>query len=344
MTNMDRPFGAAGGRPTLLHTIELNDGTRLAVTDLGATIVELHVPDRRGDLADVVLGCDSAPAYLAQRAYFGAVVGRVANRIADARFELEGQRYELYPSDPPHHLHGGEFGWDRMIWKYQPLELGSGRGMRFDYDSGDGEEGYPGRVRATVRYVLRSGPTLSVHFSAVSNRPTLLNLAQHSYWNLAGHASGSVLEHELELQAHAYTPGNPVPRGETALVAGTAFDFLESKPVGRDIARVPGGFDHNFVVSGVSGALRPVALLRDPKSGRSLSLLADQPGVQLYTGNFLNGSIRGKGGVSYPQHAGLCLETQCFPNAINVPAWREQVSFGPTRPYTHTMVLRFATN
>ena len=330
-------FGRVGMDRARLYTIQSASGMSLSVTDLGATVTRLLIPDRAGRLADVVLGCDSAAQYLAQNAYFGATVGRVANRIYESRFELSGKKYPLYPSDPPHHLHGGKSGWDRALWTAH-VAGNNGNALRFRYVSRDKEEGYPGTVRASISYSLSDRQELQIQMTATTDALTLLNMVHHGYWNLAGHDSGSILEHELTLYADAYTPGAPVPRGAVVPVQGTPFDFTTPKPIGRDLP--PTGYDHNFVVNGRADRLRPVAFLKDPVSGRTLSIAADQPGVQFYSGNFLDGSIRGKG-VAYGKHAGLCLETQKFPNAINVPSWREQALLPPALTYLHTMVLRF---
>jgi aldose 1-epimerase len=310
-------------------------GLSVSVTDLGATVTRILVPDRSGRVADVVLGCDNAAAYLAQRAYLGATVGRVANRIDRARFELSGMRYTLYPSDPPHHLHGGRVGWDKAVWITHLL---GDRSIRFQYTSPNKEEGYPGTVRATVLYELGEGLDLRVRMSATTDALTLVNMTHHGYWNLAGHDSGSVLDHELTLHASRYTPGVPIPTGEIAPVRATPLDFTASKSVGCDLPA--SGYDHNFVIDGPTDALRPAAFLRDPRSGRSMTLSANQPGLQLYSGNYLDGTICGKG-ATYRKHAGLCLETQKFPNAINVPSWREQVLLAPTRSYQHEILMQF---
>ncbi len=331
-------FGPVGKGRATLYTLQNGAGLAVSVTNLGATVTRVLVPDRVGHMADVVLGCESAPSYLAQRAYLGATVGRVANRIDHAQFELSGRRYDLYPSDPPHHLHGGRFGWNRALWDV--VSVGES-GIRFQHISPDEEEGYPGTVRAAVTYELGEALELRVQMSATSDALTLINMVHHGYWNLAGHDSGSVLDHELTLYASSYTPGVPVPTGVTASARASPFDFTRGKPIRRDLPRL--GYDHNFIVDGPANVLRPVAVLRDPRSGRSLTLSADQPGVQLYSGNFLDGTICGKG-ACYDKHAGLCLETQKFPNAINVPSWREQVLLAPTKIYEHRMVLRFETS
>jgi aldose 1-epimerase len=316
------------------------------VTNYGATLTELHVPDRAGRLADVVLGFESLDGYLKSQPYFGAIVGRVANRIANAGFTLEGNRYAVTPNERSNHLHGGRRGFDKVVWNGVVTSTAEGPAVELSYVSRDGEEGYPGTVRATVVYTLTDRNELRIDMRATTDKTTIVNLAHHSYWNLGGHGSGTILDHELTLHAGQYTPGSPmIPDGRIQRVEGTPFDFTRAKSVGRDLTRAGGslmGYDHNFVVDGNPAQLRPVARLEDRKSGRVMTLSADQPGVQLYTGNFLDGSIRGKN-AAYGQHAGLCLETQKFPNAINVPGWQDQVIVKPGQTYRHVMVHAFST-
>ncbi|MFO7178833.1 MAG: aldose epimerase family protein [Pseudomonadota bacterium] len=352
MTSIPSPitrsdFGTVDGKAVDLYTLINRNGAVLKVTTYGAIVTELHVPDRDGKLADVVLGFDTVDGYLKHNVFLGATVGRVANRIRGAKFKLDGKEYKVAANDGPHHLHGGVRGWDKVVWSAEPLPEGpDGPALRLTYVSPDGEEGYPGTVTATTIYTLTHGNELRVDMEATTDRPTLVNMAHHSYWNLGGHDSGPITDHELELYADKYTPGDPmVPTGEIKSVKGTPFDFLVKKPIGRDLAAVggkPAGYDHNFVVNGDPNSLRPVARLSHPKSGRVLQIEANQPGVQFYTGNFLDGSAQGKGGAVYAQYGGLCLETQKFPNAINVPAWREQVILRPGQTYRHTMVHRFS--
>ena len=338
------PFGKLGDTPVQVYTLTNKNGLVAKITNYGAIVTELHVPDRTGRLTDVVSGFDTLDGYLKGGPYFGAIVGRVANRIANAAFALDGMRYTLAANDKPHHLHGGSRGWDKVVWTARPFDGEDGPSLELTYVSADGEEGYPGTVTAKTVYTLTRDDELRVDMEATTDKPTLVNMAHHSYWNLGGHDSGTILDHELTLYADHYTPGVPmVPTGETRAVTGTPFDFTSAKPVGRDLKRTgltPAGYDHNFVVNGDPGQLRPVARLKDPKSGRVMTLTADQPGVQFYTGNFLDGSLSGKG-ATYVQHAALCLETQKFPNAINVPAWRDQVILRPGQTYRHRMIHAF---
>ena len=337
-------FGKLGEISVQLYTLTNKHGLVAKITNYGATLTELHVPDRTGALSDIVLGFESLDGYIKGGPYFGAIVGRVANRIKDAEFTLEGKRYALDANDKPNHLHGGRKGWDKVVWTANAVDTARGPALELTYISKDGEGGYPGTVTAKTVYTLTDDDELMVDMQATTDRTTLVNMAHHSYWNLGGYNSGTILDHELMLYADQYTPGSPmVPYGEIKAVSGTPFDFTRSKPVGRDLNQVGGtpiGYDHNFVVNGEPNRLRPVARVKDPKSGRVMTLSADQPGVQFYTGNFLNGSIKGKG-TTYGQYSGLCLETQKFPNAINVPAWQDQVILRPGQTYRHLMIHKF---
>lgn len=338
-------FGEVDGRAVELYTLTNSAGRVLRLSTYGATVTELHLPDRDGRLADVVLGFEHLDGYVQHGAFFGATVGRVANRIRAGSFTLDGRVYPVAANDGADHLHGGRRGWNRAIWRAEPEQREQGPSVTLRHVSEDGDEGYPGRVSATVEYTLTNSDELIVDMRAETDRPTLINLAHHSYWNLAGHHAGNVLDHELVLEADEYTPGDPVvPTGEVRAVAGTPYDFRTAKPVGRDLESAgesPRGFDHNWVVRGPLGQLRPVARLRHPGSGRVLTLEADAPGVQFYSGNFLDGSLTGKG-QRYGRHAGLCLETQAFPNAINVPAWQSQVISRPGQQYRHLMRHSFS--
>lgn len=338
-------WGELDGRTVELYRLTNAGGRVLELTNYGATLTGLHLPDRDGRLADVALGFESLAGYVEHKAFLGATVGRVANRIRAAQFTLDGTSYSVAATDGPHHLHGGWRGWDRAVWRSESRSGPEGPGLRFRHMSPHGDEGYPGRVEAQVDYTLTHDDVLSIEMVATTDRATIVNLVHHSYWNLGGHGSGDVRDHELMLEADEFTPGDPaVPTGEVRAVAGTAFDFRKPKPIGRDLERVgatPRGFDHNWVVRGKERALRPVARVRHPGSGRTLWLEANAPGVQFYSGNFLDGSLVGKG-ARYVQHAGFCLETQGFPNAINVPAWREQVILRPGQVYRHRMLHRFS--
>jgi aldose 1-epimerase len=341
----EEAYGEVDGKAVKLYTLTNKNGVFAKITNYGAIISELHVPDRNGKLADVVLGFENLDGYREKSPYFGAIVGRVANRIKNARFTLGGKAYKLAANNAPHHLHGGTKGWDKVVWDAEPIDSASGPALRLSYVSNDADEGYPGTVKARATYTLTNDNELRVQMEATSDATTLVNMAHHSYWNLGGHGSGTILDHELTLNASAYTPGNPVPDGAVKPVAKTPFDFTSAKPIGRDLKETGGkpvGYDHNYVVDGPPSELRRVARLKHPKSGRVMVIEADQPGVQFYTGNFLDGSVKGKGQVAYPQYSGLCLESQKFPNSINVPAWKAQVILEKGQVYKHTMIHRFA--
>jgi aldose 1-epimerase len=311
-------------------------------------VTELHVPDRTGKLDDIVLGHDHLDGYLKSSPYFGATVGRVANRIKDARFELEGKTYELAANDGAHTLHGGKKGWDKVVWDAEAIETPDGPSVKLTYVSKDGEEGFPGTVTAITIYTLTHKDELRIEMSATTDKATIVNMAHHSYFNLGGHGSGTIADHELTLHADRYTPSDAtlVPSGRIEPVKGTPLDFTTAKTIGKDLKAIGGepvGYDHNLIVNGDPHALREAARVRDPKTGRVLTVEVDQPGIQLYSGNFLDGSIKGKGGAVYNQHSAFCLEPQRFPNSINVPAWRDEVILAPGQRYTQTVVFRFTT-
>jgi aldose 1-epimerase len=342
-------WGNVDGKTVQLYTLSNKNGLTLKVSNYGAIITELHVPDKAGKLGDIVLGYDSVAEYVKATPYFGATVGRIANRIKGAEFRLDGKTYKLAANNGPHSLHGGKKGWDKVIWDAQTTETPEGPEIHFAYTSPDGEEGFPGTVKATVVYALTNQNELVVKMEATTDKTTIVNMAHHTYWNLGGHGSGTIKEHQLQLFAAQYTPsapvtgGDPVPDGTIKPVKGTPFDFTTAKPIGKDLEAVGGkpiGYDHNWIVDGEPNKMRPVARVKDPKSGRVLSLEADQPGVQFYSGKFLDGSNKGKG-ATYQQYDGFCLETQKFPNAINVPAWKDQVILKPGQTYKHVMVHRF---
>jgi aldose 1-epimerase len=343
------PWGSVDGKEVALYTLTNEHGLFMKVATYGGIITELHVPDRNGQLADIVLGFDSLDEYRKSSPYFGAIIGRVANRIAGATFRLGSKRYALAKNNGKNSLHGGNRGWDKVLWSARPEITPSGPSLELTYTSKAGEEGYPGTVNATVTYTLSNQNELRVEMSASTDETTLINMAQHTYWNLAGHDSGTVLEQELTINAHHYTPNDPhsqTTNGEVRPVKGTPFDFSAAKAIGKDILAAGGnpiGFDGNWIVDGDPLTLRTVARARDPKSGRVLTVVGDQPGLQFYSGNYLDGSVHGKGGAVYRQYDGFCLETQKFPNSINVPAWKEAVILKPGETYRSTMIHRFTT-
>uniref|UniRef100_A0A7N0UDC4 Aldose 1-epimerase n=1 Tax=Kalanchoe fedtschenkoi TaxID=63787 RepID=A0A7N0UDC4_KALFE len=327
---------------------ELSNGSmQVKISNYGATITSLTVPGKDGQSADVVLGFDTLEPYLNGEApYFGCIVGRVANRVKNGKFTLDGTEYSLPLNKPPNSLHGGHKGFDKRIWEVVERREGGCPSITFKYHSQDGEEGYPGAVAVTATYALTSPTTMRLDMEAVpANKATPINLAQHTYWNLAGHNSGTILDHSIQLFASHITPvdENTVPTGEIVPVKGTPFDFTTEKRIGASIHEVGIGYDHNYVID--SGAeeksgLKHVAKLKDPSSSRVLNLWSDAPGVQFYTGNYVNGVV-GKGGAVYNKHAGVCLETQGFPNAINQPNF-PSIVVRPGEKYRHSMLFEFS--
>ncbi|MEX2672342.1 MAG: aldose epimerase family protein [Phycisphaeraceae bacterium] len=360
MTQIDaETFGEKDHQPVELYTLRNDNGMVARITNYGATVTELHVPDRNGQLDDVVLGFDNLEQYMQESPYFGCIAGRVANRIAGGTFVLDNTRYSLATNDGPNHLHGGERGFDKVIWRAEPVQRTAGPAIRMTYRSHNGEEGYPGNLDAEVVYILTNDNELVVEMSATTDAPTPVNLAHHTYWNLAGQAHPDVLDHELMLNAGHYTPVDEtmIPTGEQKPVVGSAFDFREIKPIGRDIHNLPasgdgpGGYDHNFMLRDANMVhelvadqpLRLAARVYEPNSGRVMEILTDQPGIQFYSGNFLDGTLTGKNGAVYGKHAGFCLETQGIPNAVNEPNF-PSIILQPGETYQHRMVHRFTAH
>lgn len=326
--SVDRSVFGALPDGTAIDRYRLSNGRGMAAAILtyGGIVQSIEVPDRDGAMANVVLGFAALDDYLAKGAYFGTITGRYANRIAGARFTLDGRTCRLAANDGPHALHGGNRGFNCRVWQAMERRGPDGVGVTLGYVSPDGEEGYPGTLAAEVTYTLTDDNTLRIDYRATTDKPTVVNLTNHSFFNLAGEGSGSVLDHELMLRASAFTPVDDelIPTGAIAPVAGSALDFTQPKPVGADIRSggaqlVRGrGYDHNFVLDKPApGALGLAARLRDPSSGRVLEVSTTEPAVQLYSGNFLDGSAVGIGGRAYRQSDALCLETQHFPDSPN---------------------------
>ena len=357
-----RSFGRLpDGREATLYTLEVPGGWRATVTDYGAILTSFLVPpaadDPAGEPVDVVLGFDSLAGYLAGHPYFGAICGRCSNRIAAGTFELAGKTYRLATNNNANHLHGGLEGFDKKLWKATPQVTDKGPAVAFELVSPAGEEGYPGRLVATATYTLTPAGELIIEMSATTDAPTIVNLVHHSYWNLAGQAAGSIKDHELAVEADRYLPvdSGGIPTGAFAPVEGTSFDFRpERQPWARcggaietlPPAAAPGtprGVDHAYVLRGwqPDGELRRAATLRDPNSGRTLEILTDQPSIQVYMGNFLDGSLTGKAGAVYGPNAAICLETQKFPDSIHHADW-PSVRLDPGQTYRHVMVHRFS--
>lgn len=348
------PFGALpDGRAVSLYTLTSAGAIEVRVIDYGGIILSLRVPDRRGDLADITLGYDDLDGYMRATPYFGAIIGRYGNRIAGGAFTLDGTTYELARNNGPNHLHGGDVGFDKVLWEAEPFSREGARGVVFRYLSADGEEGYPGELSSTVTYTLGDDGTLSFDYEATTTAATPVNLTQHTYFNLAGHDAGDVLGHELTLFASRITPVDAtlIPTGELRPVQGTPFDFRSPATIGARIddddeqLRLGGGYDHNFVLdrdSVVDGEPVLAAEVYEPASGRVMTVRTTEPGLQLYTGNFLDGSITGKGGVVYGHRHGFCLETQHYPDSPNQPGFPSTI-LRPGDTYRSRTVYAFST-
>jgi aldose 1-epimerase len=333
---------APDGTPVDAVTIESPSGVTAMLTSWGATLVRLLAPDRRGAVGDVALGFDRLTGYLGAHPHLGGTIGRYANRIAGARFALGGRVHRLDANQPPHHLHGGSIGFDRRPWSSEAFQAPGEAGVVFRLTSPDGDQGYPGALFAEARYALSEAGELRVELSATTDAPTVVSLTQHAYWNLADGGAGDVLGHELEIAADAYLPVDRerIPTGEIAPVAGTALDFRRPRMLGAALRAEPGGIDHNLVLRG-GGAVS--ARLRDPGSGRTLEISTSAAGLQLYTGGGLDGSCRGRGGVAYRRHAGVCLEPQRFPDAPNRPGFGSVV-LEPGERFCERSVYRFSAD
>ncbi len=335
------------GTEATLFTLESPSGFRVAITNFGGTIVSLWAPDWHGNFSDVVLGYEDVAGYLAGKSFFGGIIGRFGNRIAHGRFAIDGTSYSLPVNNGSHHLHGGPRGFHTWLWRALPASDGA---LTLSRTSPDGEEGYPGNLRVEVTYALMGDDSLRIDYRAKTDKPTIINLTNHAYFNLAGHNSGSILDHELIIPADAYTPTDRglIPTGELRPVAGTPFDFRAPHKIGERIEtdaeplRAGGGYDHNFVLARKQPTgLELAARLADPDSGRVLEVLTTEPAIQFYSGNFLDGSEVGKGGHAYTHRTGLCLETQHYPNSPNQAAFPSTV-LRPDEAYQSTTVYRFS--
>ncbi len=321
----------------------------VAITNFGAIVVALKAPGRGGQFADVVLGFDSLDGYLKEHPYFGAIIGRYGNRIAKGRFKLNGVEYKLATNNGENHLHGGIKGFDKVVWAARDVSTPQAPALELRYTSKDGEEGYPGNLDVTVIYTLTEGNELRIDYSATTDKDTVVNLTNHSYFNLAGEGNGDILGHEMMINADAFTPVDAglIPTGELKKVEGTPFDFRKPAAIGARInaddpqIRYGKGYDHNFVLNRKGGGLELAARVAEPKSGRVMEVLTTEPGIQFYSGNFLDGSVKGKGGKAYQHRYGFCLETQHFPDSPNKPNFPSTV-LKPGGKYQTTTVYRFS--
>ncbi len=334
------------GRNVKIYTLTNDQGLEARIMNYGGTLVSLGAPDRDGVHADVVLGFDEFAPYLTQHPYFGSLIGRYANRIAGASFTIDGRTYGLSANDGRNHLHGGGIGFDKILWDAKPAESAEGPQLVLSHCSRAGEEGYPGSLTVRVTYTLTAQNELRLDYSASADHTTVLNLTHHSYFNLAG--AGTIHDHLLRLAAERYLPVDPelIPLGEQRSVRGTPFDFTVPSSIGSRISsdeaqlQLAGGYDHCWVLTEQSGACALAAELIDPMSGRALSVFTTHPGIQVYSGNFLDGSIQGKQGRRYQRHSGLCLETQHFPDSPNQPSFPTTM-LRPGETYREMTVYRF---
>ncbi len=351
-TRMSKPtlksdsFGTMpDGTPVKIYTLANSRGMTVKITEYGGIITELWVPDRQGKPEDVVLGFDNLQDYAKGHPFFGAIAGRVANRIAKGRFTLDGKDYTLAVNNGPNHLHGGKTGFDKKVWKSRALPATDRAvAVEFAYTSPDGEEGYPGTLAVKVTYTLTEESELRIDYEAVTDKATPVNLTNHSYFNLAGR--GDVLGHLLRLDADRYTPADAglIPTGDIAPVKGTGLDFTQPRRLGERITEFESfakGYDHNFVINGGGSKLTLCARVEEPTSGRVMEISTTEPGVQLYTGNHLDGKHSGVGGIVCGRHAGFCLETQHYPDSINQPQF-PSVVLRPGRAFQSTTVMKFS--
>lgn len=338
----EKAFGNYNNAAVTEYTLTNASGMQVSILNYGGTIAKLMVPDKGGKTGNVVLGFESFDGYRQKNnPYMGALVGRYANRIASAKFTMDGKTYKLAANNFGNSLHGGTVGFDKVIWNVTKIGDSS---LKLTYQSKDEEEGYPGNLNAEVIYTLGSDNSLKIDYTATTDKPTPVNLTNHSYFNLSAGKDSTILDHVLQLNADKYTPVNDqlIPTGQIADVKGTALDFTTAKPVGKDIGSVKGGYDHNWVLNKNGTELQQAATVYDPKSGRLMEVFTTQPGVQFYTGNFLDGSLMYTvGGQKYVQHAGLCLETQHYPDSPNQPSFPSSI-LKPGETYRQTTVYKFS--
>lgn len=338
---MKESFGTIDDREIFLYTLTNPDGIAVKITNYGAIVTQIWLPDRSGKWGDIVLGYDSLEGYLDNNPYFGAIAGRYANRIARGEFTIDGQSYKLALNNGNNHLHGGLKGFDKVVWDANEIEDSSSAGVELTYFSKDGEEGYPGNLNVKVQYTLTNSNELKTVITAKCDKPCPVNLCNHTYFNLS-EADTNVLGHYLSIAAAHFTEvdNELIPTGTLLPVKGTPMDFGEPNKIGSRIREVEGGYDHNYVLAKVSGELALAAILTDPKSGRQVKILTTQPGIQFYSGNFLDGTIAGKGGKVYRKYWGLCLETQHFPDSPNQPGFPSTILL-PGQDYREITIYRF---
>jgi len=324
-------------------TLKNSKGISVSIITFGAAVISIKMPDADGNVEDITLGYKDLIGYENDNSYLGATVGRYANRIAKGKFILDGVEYQLSTNDNGNHLHGGNKGFNKVVWKAEPFERENEIGVKLEYLSEDGEEGYPGNMKATVTYSLNNDSELKIYYEAETDKKTIVNLTHHSYYNLSGNAKRNILNHYLTIYADKYTPvdNTLIPTGEIMEVERTPFNFLKAKKIGAEINELPGGYDHNFVLIDSGENMRKAAELYDEKSGRKLELFTTEQGVQFYSGNFLDGTIVGREGVTYEKYFGLCLEPQKFPDSPNKSNFTDAV-LDSGEIYQHTTVIRLS--
>jgi aldose 1-epimerase len=347
-----KPFGKTpDGQPVDLYVLSNKNGVEAAITNYGGAVVSLKVPDRNGKFGDVVLGYDSLDGYVNDKSYFGAIVGRYGNRIGHAQFSIDGKTYTLAKNNGENSLHGGIKGFNKAVWAAKELPAKNGQSLELTYLSKDGEEGFPGNLHVRVVYTLTDSNELKIEYSATTDKKTVVNLTNHSYFNLAGPGSGDILGHQLAIEADKFTPvdASLIPTGELRDVPGTPLDFGKATAIGARIdqddeqLKLGHGYDHNFVLRRAAGA--PISLaarVMESNTGRVLEVWTTEPGVQFYTGNFLDGTARGKGGLAYARRSAFCLETQHFPDSPNQPKF-PSVVLNPGEKYSTTTTYKFTS-
>ena len=337
------------GTPVELYTLSNGNGMEAGIITYGGTVVSLTAPDRGGKFADVVLGMDSVAGYMSQPNYFGAIIGRYGNRIGHARFQLDGKTYTLPKNDGDNTLHGGPKGFDKRVWTAKEAKSADGPALELTYVAKDGEEGFPGTLSAKVVYTLTAKNELKIDYTATTDKDTVVNLTNHSYFNLAGQGEGDILQHQVTIYADRFTPVDAglIPVGELRPVKGTPFDFTKSTAIGARIGqgdeqlKLGRGYDHNWVLNKGNGGLTKAAEVYEAKTGRVMEVWTMEPGLQFYTGNFLDGTVTGKGGHAYPIRSGFCMETQHFPDSPNKPAY-PTTELKPGQTYRTTTTYRFS--
>jgi aldose 1-epimerase len=336
-------FGQTEGESVSLFTLSNDRRVTVKLINYGGIITAIETPDRNGAIADLALGRNTLKEYLEPHPHFGALIGRYGNRIAKGCFDLDGYTYRLATNDGPNHLHGGLVGFDKVVWQAREFQTREAVGVELNYLSRDGEEGYPGNLQVKVKYSLNNQNELIIEYSAVTDRPTVVNLTNHSYFNLHGEGSGNILDHIMQINANYITAvdGQLIPTGELAAVAGTPMDFKTPQTIGSRFAAVKGGYDHNYVLDREGAGLVLAAKVLDSQSGRIMEVFTTEPGVQFYTGNFLNGTICGKTGQLYGPQSGFCLETQHFPDSPNHPEF-PTTRLNPGETYEQVTIYKFS--